>query len=76
MGEQKLVQLRLPKEDVLQILAGLDVLAEQWEQTASYMENGDGEGEDIVIRECSGAAEARSIANCYRQIECVVSNQL
>jgi len=76
MVEQKLVQLRLQKEDVLQLLAGLDILAEQWEQTAGYLENGDGEGEDIVVRECSDASEARSIASDYRDIERVVRDQL
>ena len=68
------VQLSLSRNFVGQILEGLAVLTEQWDATAAYLSHG--ELGDQVIRECSSAEEAESIAEFYRQIANDIRGQL
>ena len=68
------VQLSLPRNFVGQILDGLAVLTEQWDATAAYLSHG--EIGEQVIRECSNAEEAESIAEFYRQIASDIRGQL
>lgn len=68
------VHLRLPRNSVGQMLDGLDVLIEQWEATAAYHRYG--EVGDEVIRECSDAEEAESIAEAYGEIAAAIREQL
>lgn len=61
------VRLRLPRDFVGQLMEGLGSLIEQWDNTAEYMEYGESR-DDLIIRECSDANEARSVRNYYAQI--------
>jgi hypothetical protein len=61
----KMITIQIDRDDLGQILDGLDVLAQQWRDTLRYHEVG------IVsecIRECTDADEARWIMNYYEQI--------
>lgn len=69
------LNVTLSRNDLGQILEGLDVLIEQWEATADYLENG-GMSEDVCIRESHSANEANSIADTYRQIQGTIREQL
>jgi hypothetical protein len=62
-----IITVTLSSNDVGQIADGLEVLADQWENTSRFL---DGEPYDVdsVVRECSEASEARSIAATYRRI--------
>jgi hypothetical protein len=68
------VVLRLPRDFVGQVLDGLDVLIEQWDYTAEYLEHGMVR-DDVLIRECSDAAEASAIAEYYRRIREAIREQ-
>ena len=68
------VTLTLPDNFAGQLLDGLDVLIEQWDATAAYHEHGD-VGDDIIIRECTDAHEAISIADFYREIAAMIREQ-
>lgn len=68
------VPLSLPRNFVGQILEGLAILTDQWDATAAYLSHG--EIGDQVIRECSSAEEAESIAEFYRQIAETICQQL
>lgn len=70
------VQLRLPLPFVGQILDGLEILTEQWESTAAYMEELLPAEFDDTIRECSNANEAYSIATFYKRIRNTILNQV
>ncbi len=68
------VSLILPGLFVGQLLDGLDVLIEQWDYTADYLEHG-AFRDDMMIRECSKSEEARWIAGFYREIAASISRQ-
>ncbi|MGQ0634604.1 MAG: hypothetical protein ACT4QC_08335 [Planctomycetaceae bacterium] len=77
MNQESIVDLRLPRIMVGQILDGLEVLAADWEYTAEV----DGGvicpvEEGRHVRECSGAEEALKIAEFYRQIIDRLTKQL
>ena len=61
------VQLSLPREFVGQILDGLEVLIEEWQYTADYLETGLVR-DDMMSRECSSSQEAASVAQHCRLI--------
>jgi hypothetical protein len=69
------LQLRLSRNDVGQIIEGIDVLIEQWEATAEYLETGNCP-DDVCIREASDVYECRRIALTYREIRSRISSQL
>ena len=71
----KVVMLRLPKHYLGQLLDGADILIEEWEYTADYLEHGTVRS-DMLIRECSDADEARWIAGFYREIVSSIRRQL
>lgn len=73
---EETVSLRLPRNAVGQILDGLEVLAEQWEATAAYLQHGELPEGDVAIRECSDEREAGKIAGYYRRISGVITSQL
>ena len=68
------ITLDLPDNDVGQLLDGLEVLIEQWDYTARYHEHGVIEDE-YMIRECTDADEANSIAGWYREIAAMIRAQ-
>ena len=71
-----IVTLRLPAPFVGQLVDGLDVLIEQWEDTAAYM-IGTVHGDEVeVVRECSSSEEAARIARLYREIRDEIERQL
>lgn len=61
------VALTLPRSFVCQVLDGLVWLIEEWDNTADYMEHGVSR-EDMMIRECNDASEARKIRDFYSTI--------
>lgn len=69
------VIIKLSRNDIGQLLDGLEVLAEQWEATAVYLESGEIR-EDVCIRESHHAHEADSIAGTYRSLIGTISEQL
>jgi hypothetical protein len=78
MPEQSLtqeLQLRLSRNDVGQIIEGIDVLIEQWDATAEYLETGNCP-DDVCIRETSDVYECRKIASAYREIRSRISVQM
>jgi hypothetical protein len=64
-----------PRDYVGQIVDGLEVLIEQWQATAEYLNTGESDA-DVCIRECSDAREAESIAERYREIRGFLVNKL
>ena len=71
--------LKLDSNDLGQAIDGLEVRAQQWEDTARYMRTGESPNEFFMPEECRDAAEAENIARHYRsilrQIEEQVSRQ-
>lgn len=65
----------LSRNDIGQLLDGLDVLIEQWEATAEHLETGRS-SDDECIREAHDAQEARDIAATYLQIRNRISEQI
>jgi hypothetical protein len=59
--------LRISRNDLGQIIDGVDVLIEQWDATAEFLETGIAP-EDVCIREASSVRECRAIADRYRSI--------
>ncbi len=68
------VQLSLPRNHVGQLLDGIEVLIEQWDATATYLQTGT-IGNDC-IRECSDVEEAEWIADFYRKIAAEIQDQM
>ena len=75
MQTKEKITLSLEQNDVGQLLDGLEVLIEQWLDTAVYLETGEIRM-DAVIRECHKAQEARSIASHYEAIRGEIRAQL
>ncbi len=63
----KMITFKMSSNDLGQLLDGLDVLIEQWEATAEYLETGLAR-EDVCIRESHSVHEAESIAAIYRDL--------
>ena len=64
--------IELDAFDLGQVLDGLEERALCWEKTAEFRRTGEA---DIVIEECSDAAEAEKIAAHYRSIIRKIRNQ-
>lgn len=61
----KMIAVQIDRDDLGQILDGLDVLAQQWRDTLRYHEEG---VLSECIRECTDAREARWLMEYYEQI--------
>lgn len=68
------VTITLSSNDLGQLIDGLDVLIEQWNATADYLENGTLR-DDVCIRESHDPNEARDIAEHYKRIREVLIKQ-
>ena len=73
MGQENKVTLELDRNDVGQILDGLYVRKQIWENTRGYMETGLADGE---IEECSSAEEAGGVAEHYGRIIKEIERQM
>jgi len=60
--------ITIPRDFLGQLIDGLDVLIEQWQATADYLESGYCE-EGVIIRECSSAREADNLVAYYTKIK-------
>ena len=61
------VTLTLPRQDLGQLMDGIEVLIDQWEATRQYHETGEAP-EGVLIREASDADEAAWAIGRYREI--------
>ena len=69
------VTIRLERNELGQLVEGLDVLIEQWDATAEYLRSGtirDG----VCIRESHSDHEADRIASIYRSIRDEIQKQM
>ena len=71
----KEMRLLLPRYSVMQILDGLRERARVWRYTEEYIETGYVH-EPYCVEECSGAQEARQIAEHYTEIIESIERQL
>lgn len=62
------IQISISRNDLGQLLDGLEVLIDQWQATANYLTTGVIEDHDTCIRECHKPEEAQAIAQTYRHI--------
>lgn len=72
----KLVQFRLTEIEAGQVLDGLEMRAEAYEKTATYLSGGGETGEHFILEEVSDTEEARKIAEFYRKIIASMKSQL
>ena len=72
---EKFVTLRLPRNDLGQIIDGLTERMLIWKTTEEYLESGFSNRGDFV-EECSDPEEARFIAQHYEKIIGLIQNQL
>ena len=72
---KKFVTLRLPLDDVGQIIDGLTERMIVWKTTEEYLETGFSHLGDF-IEECSHPEEARFIAEYYEKIIDLINHQL
>ena len=72
---EKFVTLRLPRNDVGQIIDGLTERMIIWRTTEEYLETGYSHLGDFV-EECSDSEEARFISQYYEKIIDLIQNQL
>ena len=72
---ENFVTLRLPRNDVGQIIDGLTERVIIWRTTEEYLETGYSHLGDFV-EECSDPEEARFIAQYYEKIIDLIQNQL
>ena len=72
---EKFVTLRLPRNDVGQIIDGLRERMIIWKATEEYLETGISHFGDC-IEECSDPEEARCIAEYYEKIIDLINIQL
>ncbi len=68
--------LRLERNDLGQLLDGLQSRSEAWHGTTEYLESGVTPHDDFVIEECSDAEEARAIAKDYDRIIATIKAQM
>lgn len=74
----QMVTITLPSNDLGQILDGLRARHQSWQNTAdAFTEDGDFYSDDdtLVMEECSGKAEAQSIADTYKRIIGLIEDQ-
>ncbi len=64
----KFVTLILPESFVGQMLDGLRVRAESWENTKNYLSDGVIDPDNPYIEECNDETEARQIETFYKEI--------
>lgn len=67
--------IRLPRNDIGQIVDALCVRRDDWRYTQRYLEE-DYEEPERVIEECSDADEARRIADYYDEIIAKIRSQI
>ena len=72
----KIIELKLPRLFVGQLLDCLSIAVEDWHRTKLYHESGYVDPEEPYIRECSDAHEAEQIENYYNQIIAEIEKQL
>lgn len=72
----KIIELKLPRLFVGQLLDCLTIAVEDWHRTKLYHESGYVDPEEPCIRECSDAYEAEQIENYYKQIIAEIEKQL
>lgn len=65
----------LSRCDAGQILEGIEVLIEQWNETAEFHRTGNIDS-DVCIREATDANEAESIVATYRDIRNRIASQM
>jgi len=70
------VTLRLPRDFAGQMLDGLRCREDAYQQTAEYMEGGYISDETFVCEDVTDAAEARHLAQYYRDIISCIEQQL
>ena len=62
-------KIELGADDLGQLLDGLEIRAESWRRTATYLRTGDTpDGSFFTIEECSDEGEAVGIASHYEAI--------
>lgn len=69
------IQITLSRNDIGQLLEGVEVLIEQWEATEVFLSTGVVD-ENACIRDAHQAHEAAAIAKTYRDIAEHVRRQL
>ena len=69
------IRIDLPRNDVGQLLEGVDVLIDQWEATTEYLRTGEVR-EDVCIRESHDPHEAETITQIYRDLKRSIADQL
>ena len=74
---RKSYTIELDSLDLGQLLDGLDIRAEAWEKTASYLRTGTvPDDEFFIVEECSKPQEAGDIAKHYRSIADKIRQQM
>jgi hypothetical protein len=74
---RKTYLLRLERNDLGQLLDGLEIRAASWERTAEYLRTEQmPAGQFFVVEECSKPEEADDIADHYRSIICKIREQM
>ena len=71
----ELVKIKLPSNDVGQIIDALCIRRSDWRYTQRYLEEGYQE-DDRIIEECNNACEAKNLADYYDDIIKRVQSQL
>lgn len=66
--------ITLSDDEIGQLLEGIEVLIEQWENTEQYLRNGTFR-EDVCIRESHKSSEAQAIAATYRKLHSSIREQ-
>ena len=72
----EIVELKLPRLFVGQILDCLEIAIEDWHRTKIYHESDYVDPDEPYIRECNDAYEAEQIENYYIQIIAEIKKQL
>ena len=75
MPKDDIVTVKLPKDDLGQIIDGLCVRRDTWRSTQQYLGSGHIDIEQ-GIEECSNPEEAQSIADYYDEIIEKIQQQL
>lgn len=62
------LQITLNRNDLGQLLDGLQIRAAPWGKTADYLESGFSSDDSFICEECGDSQEARRIAQHYAMI--------
>ena len=74
---RKSYAIELDSLDLGQLLDGLEIRAEAWEETAHYLRTGRfPDDESFIVEECSKPQEADDIAKHYRSIAGNIRQQM